>query len=263
MGNLGGMTALGFGGEVAELYQRYRRGYPDEAIDALAHTFHLGADDVVLDVGCGTGQLTLPLARRVRAVIGLDPEADMLVQARAVAGDQRNVLWALGSDRDVPAIAQVAGPLAAVTVAQALHWMDHEELFRTVRPLLRPGGGIAVVTNGVPVWLQDTTWSSALRGFLQQWLGTSLTAACGTDERSQQAYRRSLAAAGYVVDDTSVLYSDPLTFEELVGGVLSALPVDQLPIGRAREELTARLRDAVGPGPFAEDVDVRLLMGLR
>ncbi|TCC15305.1 class I SAM-dependent methyltransferase [Kribbella sindirgiensis] len=257
------MTALGFGGEVAELYQRYRRGYPDETIDALTQAFRLGADDVVLDVGCGTGQLTLPLARSLRAVIGLDPEADMLVQARAVVGDQRNVMWALGSDRDVPAIAQLVGPLAAVTVAQALHWMDHDDLFRTVRPLLRAGGGIAVVTNGVPLWLQDTTWSSALREFLQQWLGTSLAAACGTDERSQEVYRLSLAAAGYVVGDTRVRYSAPLTFVELLGGVLSAMPVEQLPIGRAREEFAARLRDAVGPGPFTEDVDVRLLIGLR
>jgi len=69
---------LGFGGEVADLYHSYRHGYPSAAIDVLAEAFGLTAQDMVVDVGCGTGQLTLPIARRVRAVIGVDPEPDML-----------------------------------------------------------------------------------------------------------------------------------------------------------------------------------------
>jgi trans-aconitate methyltransferase len=48
----------------------------------LAETFGLNAQDMVVDLGCGTGQLTLPIAHRVRAVIGMDPEPDMLRRAR-------------------------------------------------------------------------------------------------------------------------------------------------------------------------------------
>lgn len=40
------------------------------------------------------------------------------------------------------------------------------------------------VTNGTPLWLQDSAWSQALRGFLQRWLDTTLTSACGADEAS-------------------------------------------------------------------------------
>ncbi|GAA5189801.1 hypothetical protein GCM10023322_43330 [Rugosimonospora acidiphila] len=78
--------SLGFGGEVAGYYARYRRGYPPAAVDAIVKAFALGTDDVVLDLGCGTGQLTLPLAERVRAVV--DPEPDMLVLARRAAEAQ-------------------------------------------------------------------------------------------------------------------------------------------------------------------------------
>jgi hypothetical protein len=42
---------LGFRGEVAEFYHRYRRGYPDAAIDALAGAFWLTGLDVVADLG--------------------------------------------------------------------------------------------------------------------------------------------------------------------------------------------------------------------
>ena len=55
----------------------------------------------------------------------------------------------------------------ALTIAQALYWMNHQDLFRAVVPLVRPGGGVAVVTNGTPLWLQETDWSRALREFLQ------------------------------------------------------------------------------------------------
>ena len=73
---------LGFRGEVADLYHRYRHGYPAAVIDALAGAFGLTGQDVVVDLGCGNGQLTLPMARRVRAVVRVDPEPDMLRRAR-------------------------------------------------------------------------------------------------------------------------------------------------------------------------------------
>jgi SAM-dependent methyltransferase len=165
---------LGFSGEVADLYHRYRHGYPDAVIDALAGTFELTGQDVVVDLGCGTGQLALSMARRVRAVVGVDPEPDMLRRARQAAQDLDviGVSWMLGTDADIPALGGLLGDrsAAAVTIGQALHWMNHTDLFRAVSPLVRAGGGIALVTNGTPLWLQDTDWSRALRGFMERWL---------------------------------------------------------------------------------------------
>lgn len=259
-------TKLGFGGEVADFYQRYRRGYPPEVIDALVKTFGLTTSDVALDLGCGTGQLTLPIAARVGAAVGMDPEPDMLARARQVGEERgpRNVSWVLGSDRDVPALGALAGRrrLGAVTIGQALHWMEHASLFRTLVALVRDGGGVAVVTNGRPHWLQDTPWSVGLRGFLEQWLGTTLTDPCGTDESSQSVYRRSLSAAGYEVGEVRVRYTDMLDLDHLVGGVYSALPVDLLPYAGERPAIRERIARAVGDGPFLEDIEVRVLTGL-
>jgi SAM-dependent methyltransferase len=71
-----------FSGEVAEFYAQYRRGYPPEFVGMLAQALQLGPDDVTADIGCGTGQLTIPLAGRVRAVVGMDPEPAMLAPTR-------------------------------------------------------------------------------------------------------------------------------------------------------------------------------------
>ncbi len=121
-----------FSGETAAFYARFRRGYPPAFTGLLARALGLGADDVVADVGCRTGQLTLPLARRARAVAGMDPEPDMLAQARRAATDEgvRNVAWVLGTDRDLPALGSLLGApaLAAVTIANAIHLTSGEEL---------------------------------------------------------------------------------------------------------------------------------------
>lgn len=259
-------TGLGFSGEVADFYHKYRHGYPPAVIDILADAFALSADDVVIDLGCGTGQLTLPIAKRVRAVVGMDPGPDMLRRAQKAASeaDLANVTWVLGADTDLPSMRALlgGGSIAALTVGQALHWMRHEELFQCACSLIRPGGGVAVVTNGTPLWLQDSAWSAGLRGFLERWLGTKLTSACGTDEASQRRYADALAQAGFEVSGGAVDYVVDLSLDELVGGVYSALPVDRLPAPDRRRAFADEVRSAVGSDePFREPVHVAVLIG--
>jgi ubiquinone/menaquinone biosynthesis C-methylase UbiE len=254
---------LGFGGEVPGFYHQYRRGYPPAVIDTLAGAFGLTGDDVVIDLGCGTGQLTLPIARRVRAVAGVDPEPGMLARARRAAAEQgvANVCWVLGADTDVPALAALLGErrAGAVTIGQALHWMGYRELIPALVRLLRPGGGIAVITNGTPMWLQDSPWSRALRSFLEQWLGTSLTRTCGTDDASQQSYSDIMADAGLEVTEARYDYTGDLDLDHLIGGLYSAMP---LPPPEQRAAFAGQVRRAVAPhAPFTEPVPVRMLLG--
>jgi SAM-dependent methyltransferase len=254
----------GFGGEVATFYQRYRRGYPAAVFDAIAAEFDLTSADTAVDLGCGTGQLALPLASRLRAVVGLDPEPDMLRLARAAAADRglANLSWLLAADTDVPALTALLGrsTVGAATIGQALHWMDHESLFTHLRTLLRSGGGIAVVTNGTPLWLQDTAWSRALRGILERQLGKPLTQACGTDEPAQLRYQAALRAAGYEVRRQSIDYSAALTFDQLLGGVYSAMRLADLSTNR--RTFAAQVRQAVDPdNDLTEHVRVQLLTG--
>jgi trans-aconitate methyltransferase len=256
----------GFRGEIADLYHSYRRGYPRAVLDAVVGAFGLGGDDVVVDLGCGTGQLTVPMAARVRAVVGVDPEPDMLNRARRAAAEQgvANASWMIGTDADLPALRALLGPRAvgAVTIGQALHWMDHGELFPAALSLIRPGGGVAVITNGTPLWQQDSAWSRALRRFLEHWLGGPTTATCGTDAASQQRYRDGLIEAGYNVREQSVEYASDLDLDQLVGGIYSALGVARLPAPDQRPAFAEQVRRAVAPHqPLTEHVRVAMLLG--
>jgi SAM-dependent methyltransferase len=259
---------VGFSGEVAEYYAKFRRAYPEQALDFLHDYFSLTPEDSVLDLGCGTGQLALPLAHRVRSVIGMDPEPDMLRLAREAAGERgvRNATWVLGADTDIPALGTLLGhasSLAMTVVGQALHWMRHDELFRDLLPLFRAGGGIAVMANGAPLWLQDTAWSRALRACLEQHFETELTASCGTADQDRIRYAQALEDAGFSdVRSTTVSYTDELTFQQVIGGLYSAIPAEQLPAADQRPAFEDTIRKAVPHAePFPEQVHVSVLVG--
>jgi hypothetical protein len=140
--------------------------------------------------------------------------------------------------------------------------MAYGALFRTLAPLVRTGGGIAVVTNGVPAWQHDTEWSRAVRGCLERWLGTSLTHTCGTDAASQQRYADGLRAAGFDVHTTSVDYTDEIDLDQLVGGLYSAFSAEQLPTPEQRPMFAEQIRQALQPlERVSEPVNVAILIG--
>lgn len=258
---------LGFRGEVTDYYHRYRRGYPEAVFDELTEAFGLTRDDIVVDLGCATGQLTLPMAPRVRAVVGMDPEPDMVGRGRAAAAElgRENVSWVVGADTDVPALGALLGEgaLGAVTIGQALHWMDAGPLFRVLRPLVRPGGGVAVINNGRPIWLQDSDWSRALRELLEAWRGKPLTGTFGSDDDDRAAYRATLVDAGFTVHERSVDHAPTMDLEQVVGNIYSALPVAELPAPERRQEFAERVGRALEPhAPFTEHVRVTLLVGV-
>ena len=56
----------------------YRRTKKDDYNDALFSKLILDENDTVLDVGCGEGSITIPIAKKVKKVIGIDSSPKML-----------------------------------------------------------------------------------------------------------------------------------------------------------------------------------------
>lgn len=258
---------MAFTGEVATAYARYRRGFPPAAVDLLVEALDLPADAYVLDLGCGTGQLTVPLAGRFDRVVGADPEPDMLrlARERALGAGVRGIGWLLAADTDLASLPLLDG-LDAVTVSNAIHLLDGPRLFEALAGRLSGRGRVAVIGNGTPLWLQDSAWSRTLRAHLEDWLGTPLRSWCGLDPASRRQYRHDLEAAGFATADTHLDYADALSFEQIVGNVYSAMSPEQLPVGADRADFEARLRATLPAGPdsrFAEQVRVSVLVGRR
>jgi SAM-dependent methyltransferase len=252
-----------FAGEVADNYAKYRRGYRPDLLGALAARFALGSGSRVLDLGCGTGQLARPLADRAGSVIGMDPSADMLSLARDGTAAP-NVAWFLGSDEQAPALEPLLGreSLDLVTIGQALHWMDATDLFTALRPLLRRGGGIAVIANGIPVWRQETPWARAIVATSRKWFDAVNFPSCGTSDQDRAHYHDLLVAAGYTVEELEFPYDEEFAISEVVGSFYSAAPLERLSSTQRPEfdhDLRTALEAAQPDGRFVEHVDVQVL----
>jgi SAM-dependent methyltransferase len=125
---------------VSRHYAQARPTYPEPLFDWLAGL--CPRRRLAVDVGAGTGQATVAMARRFERVIGTDLSAEQLRGAAAAANIEYR---ACPAERlDVPdACADL------VTVAQSLHWFDLDRFWPEVRRVLRPAGVIAVWTYGL------------------------------------------------------------------------------------------------------------------
>ena len=127
---------------VADEYDRHRPVYPGELIDRACQEAGIGAGDLVLEIGCGTGQLTRSLLARGLRVVALEPGDRLRALARgnpADAGDATFVPARL-EDASLP-----AGRFGAVFSASAIHWADPDVSWRRAAEALVPGGTLALI----------------------------------------------------------------------------------------------------------------------
>jgi trans-aconitate methyltransferase len=119
-------------------------------LDVLAG-IELRGDERALDVGCGTGRLTLELIRRLPrgSVVALDQSAAMVEQAKATLEPR------LGPRAPVVRADAAALPFASsfdlVFSTATFHWVpDHERLFASLFTALAPRGRLVAQCGGGP-----------------------------------------------------------------------------------------------------------------
>src|SRR5246500_738393 len=71
-----------FFNSVADEYHRHRPTYPDEIIDRACEAAGIGSGATVLEIGCGTGQLTRSLLLRGLRVTAVEPGRQLMARAR-------------------------------------------------------------------------------------------------------------------------------------------------------------------------------------
>jgi SAM-dependent methyltransferase len=136
---------------VADVYERGRPEYPPAVVGAIAAELRLAPDATVLDLAAGTGKLTRALLAAGIEVVAVEPLAPLREKLAARVGAER-VLEGLAEAIPLP-----DASLDAVTVADAFHWFDQAAALAEIRRVLRPRGGLAVLTT-VPDW-RGASWA--------------------------------------------------------------------------------------------------------
>lgn len=104
--------------------------------------------EIVSDLGCGIGYLTLPAAQRVGSggfVFGLDIQEAMLVEAlaRSRQNNLHNIAWVLTPPDRISLPAESVDCLTMVMVAHEIP--DMGGTLKECRRVLRPGGRVGIV----------------------------------------------------------------------------------------------------------------------
>ena len=204
--------------------------YDDDNPDGADHGFYRQvADEIdaraILDLGCGTGILTVTFARVARTVVGIDPSPNMLAYATNRA-DGRSVRWMLGDSRDIPAepfdYAVMTG-----NVAQHIPDSEWERILRDISEALRDGGVLAFESRNpqARAWEKwaaaEPTLRDTVSGPLREWYdvnetepgqivltahnrledtGEEITEQLTLAFRERQLIEQQLREAGFVVD---------------------------------------------------------------
>ena len=129
---------------VAELYDDSRLGYPGDIVDFVIATAGARADSDVLEVGCGTGQLTESLTGYGFRLTAIDIGASMVgVAQRRLASSAVSFQVAAFED-----FAAADASFDLIISATAFHWVDPEVRFAKPARLLRRGGWLALLVTG-------------------------------------------------------------------------------------------------------------------
>lgn len=178
----------------ASYYARYRPGYPAAVFDRIRAAFQLDGTGRLLDLGCGTGEVVLPLRGDFEQVVGIDASPEMIAEAvrRSSELGVTNVRWL-----SMPAeqISPELGQFRLVTLGSSFHWMRRDEVLAKSYDLLEPSGGVVILGNPGGIWSgEEDLWEQATRAAVQRWLGSERRTVAGThivQGRHEEAVLRS------------------------------------------------------------------------
>lgn len=121
-------------------YATYRPTYPRSLANDLASL--CATTDLALDVGCGTGQLSVLLAETFKSVIATDASARQI--ENAVPHERVSYRVAPAEKSGLP-----DQSVDLITAAQAAHWFDLPAFYREAQRVGKPGAVLALITYGV------------------------------------------------------------------------------------------------------------------
>jgi cyclopropane fatty-acyl-phospholipid synthase-like methyltransferase len=152
----------------AYYYLKYRGQYSEQLIQTLAKKCNLDGKGRLLDLGCGTGKLTFPMAKYFQETIGLDVSTDMLQSAQSQCEllDIENMEWVNMPSESVDA---KLGTFRMITSGDAFHWMDRERVLKLSYDRLESGGALALVGQGHMLGDRSLDWQQSVQRVIDNW----------------------------------------------------------------------------------------------
>lgn len=137
-------------------YDKFRLGYPEVLLADLLEQAQIGGAARLVDLACGTGQVTFGLHSCFADVWAVDQEEETVTFGRAKARERGagNITWITRSAEDLEVD---AGSVDLVTIGNAFHRLRRRQVAALAYQWLRPGGCLANLWSDAP-WTGSAPW---------------------------------------------------------------------------------------------------------
>lgn len=128
----------------------------DDKIDFFVELADKLRAEKIIDLGCGTGLLSHELAKHGHRVVGVEPAADMIGQAKKKYGNQAQ--WVVGGYEKLAA--EIQGDMTIMTGHVAQFLLEDTEwnaALRVIHTAIKPGGYLVFESRN-PQVKPFTTW---------------------------------------------------------------------------------------------------------
>jgi ubiquinone/menaquinone biosynthesis C-methylase UbiE len=200
--------------------ERFRLGYPSAMLDHLLDRVQPSGGGWLMDLACGTGQLTFALGPRFAGVWAVDQEPDMIhmVGAKAAAAGWHDLRQIVSAAEDLDAPPE---EFELVTIGNAFHRLPRDVVAGRAFGWLQPGGHLALCWSDGPL-RGGLDWQLALGETVERWqaeLGVGdRVPPDWQSARQQRPDRAVLAQAGFrVLDRHTFMAEQRWTVETLTG----------------------------------------------
>ncbi|KWW20485.1 methyltransferase type 11 [Peribacillus simplex] len=133
-------------GRVAKNYAQYRNDLPMEVMESLKRRGIDFTHKKVADLGSGTGVLSRALDVEGAVVVGVEPSAELIAQAKELDKSEGQVIEYMNSCAESTTLNE--GLFDYVTVLRAWHWFNREKTLAEIKRILAGKGKLIVMDSG-------------------------------------------------------------------------------------------------------------------
>jgi ubiquinone/menaquinone biosynthesis C-methylase UbiE len=152
----------------AGYYDRFRVPYPQAMLDELLGFVQPSGHGRLLDLACGTGQISFAIAEQFAEVWAVDQEPDMIrvvrEKARVSGPSHVRAIVSPAQELDAP-----SGGFELVAIGNAFHRLRRETVAADLFRWLQPNGCVALLWGTGPWITPAAPWEQAIVSVLSQW----------------------------------------------------------------------------------------------